>query len=143
MDKGKHTGVWCCERKEDCEWQGYALFRGLAWGTIESPLDEWTKAHAKYCGGKLTQLLAPQEFPVALPVPPIETPHKNLMKFLDENKLNLTDEQNSIAERLYLIPAGGGKSFLVALLFLADPPAQLYVKWMEEKEEEREKQNEA
>ncbi len=81
-------------------------------------------------------MLAPdlQEFPAPPPVPPIETPRKNLMKFLEDNKLKLTDEQESLANRLFSIPRRGGKSFLVAMLYHADRSAQLYANWMEREE---------
>ncbi len=137
----EHPGVWCCERKHDCKWQGFALFRGLAWGKKEGPLDEWTKYHSEYCGGKLIQLLEPQDFPPSRPGLPFSSPRKNLMKFLEDNELNLSDEQENIVERLFSLPLGGGKSFLVAMLFRADPGARLHAKWMEEKEQEREEYN--
>lgn len=54
-----HCGVWCCEKHSQCKWQGFALHRGLAWGTIADSLPEWRERHERECGGKLIQLLEP------------------------------------------------------------------------------------
>lgn len=51
-------GVWCCEHKHSCKWQGFALDKGLAWGNKDfSPNSEWAEWHKKKCGGKLIQLI--------------------------------------------------------------------------------------
>ncbi len=52
-----HEGVWCCEHKSKCKWQGFALHKGLAWGSPELSLPEWREWHEKQCGGNLIQLL--------------------------------------------------------------------------------------
>ena len=49
--------VWCCERKSQCKWQGFALHQGLGWGTIPPVTDEWRKWHDRECGGRLLQLV--------------------------------------------------------------------------------------
>jgi len=55
-----HGGVWCCENKSACKWQGYALHQGLGWGTIPPETNEWRMWHNRECGGKLIQLVPPQ-----------------------------------------------------------------------------------
>jgi hypothetical protein len=52
-------GVWCCERRSECRWQGFALHQGLGWGKVRGGWDPWAQAHERECGGKLIQLLPP------------------------------------------------------------------------------------
>jgi len=49
-------GVWCCEKRHKCKWQGYVLRQGLAWGEIPANT-EWRKWHDKKCRGQLIQLV--------------------------------------------------------------------------------------
>jgi len=50
-------GVWCCEYRHKCKWQGFALHQGLAWGSKEYALRAWRTWHDRECGGKLIQLV--------------------------------------------------------------------------------------
>ncbi len=61
IDKRKFPGVWCCQKREKCTWQGFALHRGLAWGSISRALPPWREAHDKHCGGELIQLIPRSE----------------------------------------------------------------------------------
>ena len=54
------SGVWCCEKKYKCSWQGYALHRGLSWGEIDKVSQAWRHTHEERCGGKLIQLIKPE-----------------------------------------------------------------------------------
>lgn len=58
-------GVWCCERMAQCNWQGFALHQGLAWGTVppkhEAITNDWRTWHDRECGGRLIQLLPPND----------------------------------------------------------------------------------
>jgi hypothetical protein len=54
-----HPGVWCCERRSECAWQGYALHHGLAWGVVPGEETPWRRYHDRHCGGRLIQLLDP------------------------------------------------------------------------------------
>jgi hypothetical protein len=54
------SGVWCCEKQHKCKWQGFALHQGLAWGTFPTA-GEWRKWHDLECGGKLIQLVEPEQ----------------------------------------------------------------------------------
>lgn len=54
---GEKHGVWCCEKKEKCIWQGFLLTAGLAWGEV--PVGTmWRKRHDAVCGGRLIQIVA-------------------------------------------------------------------------------------
>jgi hypothetical protein len=54
---GAKHGVWCCEKKEKCGWQGFLLTAGLAWGEIpENTM--WRHQHDAVCGGRLIQIVA-------------------------------------------------------------------------------------
>lgn len=55
-----HGGVWCCTEKSQCQWQGFALHQGLAWGTTNGPTREWRDLHDVNCRGRLIQLIPPQ-----------------------------------------------------------------------------------
>ena len=55
-------GVWCCERRYQCKWQGFALHAGLAWGEIPSENNAWRQWHDRECGGQLIQLIQPNSF---------------------------------------------------------------------------------
>jgi len=55
----EHSGVWCCSEKSKCQWQGFALYQGLAWGTTEGPTSEWREMHDQNCRGELVQLVPP------------------------------------------------------------------------------------
>ena len=57
----KHPGVWCCDRRHRCGWQGFLLHQGLSWGTIPSEHGSWCKCHDLHCSGTLVQLLEPQD----------------------------------------------------------------------------------
>jgi len=52
-------GVWCCEKQHKCTWQGFALYHGLAWGTVPNEFNVWKQRHDTECGGKLIQLVEP------------------------------------------------------------------------------------
>jgi hypothetical protein len=54
-----HGGVWCCTEKSQCQWQGFALHQGLAWGTTNGPTTEWKDRHNASCRGRLIQLIPP------------------------------------------------------------------------------------
>lgn len=55
-----HPGVWCCERRGQCKWKCYALeAAGLQWGTPDQVTPEWLKWHKRECGGRLVQLVPP------------------------------------------------------------------------------------
>ena len=54
-----HPGVWCCEHRSQCKWQGFALHQGLGWGELPDETNDWRKYHAFHCGGKLIQLAVP------------------------------------------------------------------------------------
>ncbi len=56
----EHSGVWCCQRRHNCKWQGFALYQGLAWGEIPTGTS-WRKYHDLECGGKLIQLVPPND----------------------------------------------------------------------------------
>jgi len=59
-DAWEHPGVWCCERRHNCKWQGFMLHQGLAWGEIPFPTStSWRKYHDIECRGKLIQLIPP------------------------------------------------------------------------------------
>ena len=53
--------VWCCEHRYKCKWQAFALYQGLAWGTILPETNEWRKWHDKECGGRLIQLIEKED----------------------------------------------------------------------------------
>ena len=53
----EHSGVWCCTEKSNCQWQGFALHQGLAWGTVTGPTTEWLDRHSQNCRGRLIQLI--------------------------------------------------------------------------------------
>lgn len=54
----RDLSVWCCERKERCRWQGFALNQGLGWGTVRKS-GAWREWHDRECGGRLIQLTGP------------------------------------------------------------------------------------
>ena len=54
-----HGGVWCCTEKAKCQWQGFVLHQGLAWGTVAGPTGEWKDRHNTNCRGRLIQLIPP------------------------------------------------------------------------------------
>ena len=54
---GAEHGVWCCEKKEKCEAQGFLLTAGLAWGVVPTGT-LWRKRHDAVCGGRLLQIVA-------------------------------------------------------------------------------------
>lgn len=58
-------GLWGCERKENCGWQGFMLTRGISEGEIPKALDPkfncWRNAHDHHCGGDLVQLIKPNQ----------------------------------------------------------------------------------
>ena len=57
-----HPGVWCCERRGQCKWKCYALeAAGLQWGTPDQVTPEWLKWHKRECGGRLVQLVPPND----------------------------------------------------------------------------------
>jgi len=57
----EHSGVWCCERKSACKWQGFVLNHGLGWGLVpqDAGANSWRSAHSRECGVRLIQLVAP------------------------------------------------------------------------------------
>lgn len=55
----RHGGVFCCQHKDRCGWQGFVLHQGLGWGTIPHELNPWRQAHDQMCGGSLIQLVQP------------------------------------------------------------------------------------
>ncbi len=55
-DLFKHDGVWCCENKSKCKWQGFVLNHGIAWGVVPV-YGEWKEYHDRHCGGRLIQLI--------------------------------------------------------------------------------------
>ena len=55
----QHPGVWCCEHKEQCRFQGLRLSLGLGWGKVPEPPDAFLRLHERYCGGRLIQLVQP------------------------------------------------------------------------------------
>lgn len=55
----QHSGVWCCTEKSKCQWQGFALNQGLAWGTTDGPTTMWIERHKENCRGRLVQLVPP------------------------------------------------------------------------------------
>ena len=57
----EHPGVWCCEHRFNCNWQGINLHQGLGWGTIPPEHSVFRKWHDKECGGKLIQLVEPSK----------------------------------------------------------------------------------
>ncbi len=57
----KMNNVWCCEKKYECKWQGFALHQGLAWGKIPPKTNMWRLWHDRECGGRLIQLLPKNE----------------------------------------------------------------------------------
>lgn len=69
-----HSGVWCCSEKSQCQWQGFALHQGIAWGTIGAALDEWRKRHDENCRGRLIQLIPPSVGPTHSKPSPNDTP---------------------------------------------------------------------
>jgi len=56
---GYASGVYCCEKRENCQWQGIVLHLGLAWGTVPTNTG-WREWHDHMCGGKLIQLVLPE-----------------------------------------------------------------------------------
>lgn len=59
-----HGGVWCCEHKAKCKWQGFALHQGLAWGEVPKLFPgyrDWRSVHDQECGGRLIQLVEPND----------------------------------------------------------------------------------
>lgn len=59
-----HCGVWCCEHKTRCKWQGFALHQGLAWGKVPEKFEgyrDWRSVHDEECGGELIQLIPPND----------------------------------------------------------------------------------
>lgn len=59
--KAEDVGVWCCEHRWRCKWQGARLSGGLAWGNILESLskNDWRAWHDRMCGGRLIQLVEP------------------------------------------------------------------------------------
>lgn len=53
--------AWCCEKRSKCNWQGFALHQGLAWGSIPPATDPWRQWHDRECGGKLIRLRRPHD----------------------------------------------------------------------------------
>jgi hypothetical protein len=58
-----HSGVWCCEHKSRCKWQGFALNHGIGWGVVPKNTGaySWREAHDRECGGRLIQLVPPND----------------------------------------------------------------------------------
>lgn len=56
LDRLVMPGVWCCEHRAECKWQGFALHQGLSWGIIPEH-SQWREWHDRECGGRLIQLI--------------------------------------------------------------------------------------
>jgi len=56
LDRLVMPGVWCCEHRAKCKWQGFALHQGLSWGAIPEH-GQWREWHNRECGGRLIQLI--------------------------------------------------------------------------------------
>lgn len=57
-----HPGVWCCSKRGQCKWKGYALEAGgLQWGIPNQTTPEWRKQHKQMCDGELLQLIQPND----------------------------------------------------------------------------------
>ena len=57
----RHGGIFCCSRKYQCTWQGFALHQGLGWGVIPHESNPWRQWHDRKCSGKLIQLVEPAD----------------------------------------------------------------------------------
>lgn len=53
------TGLFVCERKHKCKWQGFRMRDGLGFGVIPHQSDAWRNRHDSECRGRLIQLIEP------------------------------------------------------------------------------------
>ena len=87
--KRDFPGVWCCEKRVACRWQGYALHQGLGWGTVRPSHDPWRIAHDRECGGKLIQLLPRGN--TALSLSAVYQTISLLRKFMKDDDLHVVE----------------------------------------------------